>query len=128
MGIVDRIKARINEPPEDFESRAIYAWLSSLEDVTPVCSLEPRKHVRAAGVVQAIKLLPGENAPTLEVTLFDGTGEFSSVWLGRRRIPGIDLGTQMIVEGTTAGCDGLTESGRLRMINPAYELQPSTLA
>lgn len=57
---------------------------------------------------------------TLEIQVYDGTDEVTAVWLGRRKIPGIDLGSGLILEGTI----GRFRDDRLKMINPAYELLP----
>ena len=48
--------------------------------------------------------------------LTDGTGEITAVWTGRRAIPGLYLGTRLIVEGVLVQ----TPNGR-RMVNPAFE-------
>lgn len=127
MSILSRYKNRINEPPEEFESRALHEWSSGLDGVTSICALEPRSHVKTAGVVQSIRLTPGATAPTLEVTIFDGTGEVMGVWLGRKRIPGIDLGSQIVFTGTTCECRGVTGRQRLQIVNPSYDLQPQTI-
>ena len=43
---------------------------------------------------------PSEENPALEIELSDTTGlEFLVVWLGRRRIPGIDVGRRMVIHG-----------------------------
>jgi hypothetical protein len=52
----------------------------------------------------------------LEVVLWDGTGDLSARWLGRRKIRGLALGSRLMVEGV-AGRD----HGTLRMVNPTFE-------
>jgi hypothetical protein len=50
----------------------------------------------------------------------DGTGEISVVWMGRRSIPGLRLGTRVVVEGVLA--EG---RGRRKMVNPKFEFRPT---
>jgi len=58
--------------------------------------------------------------PTLEAELYDGTGTITLIWLGRRRIGGIDCGRSMVARGR------LTEhDGRPTIYNADYELRPS---
>ena len=78
-----------------------------------------RQRVRIAGVIRGVTLRPVGGVPALEADLFDGTGSVDVVWLGRRRIAGIDPGTQIIAEGRIG-----EQRGRLMMFNPAYTLLP----
>ena len=66
--------------------------------------------------VKRISLVPGDSYDSLEALLTDGTGEVLGVWTGRRSIPGMGLGTRMVVRGV------LTKAAvARRMVNPAYE-------
>ena len=60
-------------------------------------------------------------AATLEAELFDGTEGVTLIWLGRRRIPGIEPGRTMRVRGRIA-----LREGRKVLYNPYYEICPST--
>ncbi len=65
-------------------------------------------------------LRPLAGVPTLEAELYDGTGTVTLIWLGRRRIRGIDCGRSLIARGR------MTEhEGRPTIYNAAYELRPS---
>jgi cytochrome c-type biogenesis protein CcmE len=75
-----------------------------------------RSRVRLAGVVRRITVRPLEGNESLEALLYDGTGEVTVVWMGRRTIPGLNLGTRLVVEGLLAA----HRSGR-RMVNPSFE-------
>jgi len=66
-----------------------------------------------------VTLRPVGGVPALEADLFDGTGSVDVVWLGRRRIAGIDPGTKLVVEGRIG-----EQRGRLMMFNPTYTLLP----
>jgi len=75
-----------------------------------------RSRVRLAGIVKRITVHPEQGFEALEARLFDGTGEMSVVWMGRRSIPGLTLGTRLVVEGVV----GEQRLGR-RMVNPLFE-------
>lgn len=58
---------------------------------------------------------------SMEAELFDGTEGVTLIWLGRRRIPGIEPGRTMRVRGRLAMRDG-----RKVMYNPYYEICQAT--
>ncbi|GAB3280821.1 OB-fold nucleic acid binding domain-containing protein [Parasphingorhabdus pacifica] len=70
------------------------------------------------GRVRSVGLSPKTSAPTLEAELFDGTEGVTLVWLGRRRITGIEPGRTLKASGRIAVRDG-----RKVLYNPYYELQ-----
>jgi hypothetical protein len=63
---------------------------------------------------------PRSTVPALEIDLYDGSGSLTVVWLGRRRIPGIDPGRSMTVRGRLT-CN----TDRPTIYNPRYELKPT---
>jgi hypothetical protein len=52
----------------------------------------------------------------LEAILSDGTGEVTVVWMGRRAIRGLSLGTRLVVDGLLA-----EQRSEKRMVNPSFE-------
>jgi hypothetical protein len=86
-------------------------------DVTPISDVAWRSHVRIAGRVRSVRVAALHDAPTLEVVLVDGTGGISVVFLGRRGIAGVKVGTKMVVEGTVG-----VHKARLALLNPTYRL------
>jgi RecG-like helicase len=93
----------------------------ALHDVTPISETAWRTHVRVAGRVKGVRVQPwAEKIASLEVTLADSTGGITVVFLGRRTIGGIHLGSHLVVEGMVAEV-----RHQLAMINPAYQLLPS---
>ncbi len=74
--------------------------------------------VCVAGTVTAVVLRPRAGVPTLEAEVYDGTGTVTLVWLGRRRIRGIDPGRSLVGRGRMTHHDG-----RPAIYNPAYELK-----
>lgn len=59
----------------------------------------------------------GDGKASMEAELFDGTEGVTLIWLGRRRIPGIEPGRTMRVRGRLALRDG-----RKVLYNPYYEI------
>ncbi len=74
--------------------------------------------VVVAGTLRAVVLRPLAGVPTLEAELYDGTGCVTLVWLGRRRIRGIDPGRTLMASGRLTKRDG-----KATLFNPEYELQ-----
>jgi RecJ-like exonuclease len=73
--------------------------------------------VTVTGRLKSVVYTPRETVPTLEAELFDGSGSVTLVWLGRRRIPGIEPGRTLTARGRFAQFDG-----RKVIYNPWYEL------
>lgn len=86
---------------------------------TALADVPERARARIRGIVHTVTLQPRAGTPALEVELFDGTDIVTLIWLGQRRIGGIDVGRRMIVTGRVTTLDG-----RRVMFNPRYELLP----
>lgn len=76
---------------------------------SPVC---------VAGELRAVVLRPRAGVPTLEAELYDGTGTVTLIWLGRRRIRGIEPGRALVARGRLTRQDD-----RPTIYNPSYELR-----
>jgi hypothetical protein len=74
--------------------------------------------VRVGGRVRSLRVAPQHDAPLLELVLDDGTAAISVVFLGRRGLGGVGVGSRMVVDGTV----GLHRN-RLALLNPDYELR-----
>jgi hypothetical protein len=74
--------------------------------------------VCVAGTLRAVVLRPLAGVPTLEAELYDGTGTVTLVWLGRRRIRGIDPGRTLVARGRLTRREGAPT-----LFNPEYELR-----
>jgi hypothetical protein len=77
-----------------------------------------REKVKLQGSLRTVTLRPRGGVPALEAELYDGSGVITVVWLGRRRIAGIEPGRHVRVEGRI----GVQEGARV-MYNPRYELR-----
>jgi len=86
-------------------------------DSTPIAEAPDRGVVGIRGEVAGLQVVPHAGAPSLEVTIDDGTGRAVAVFTGRKRIGGLDPGRSVVVEGMAR-----RERGRLLLLNPAYTL------
>jgi hypothetical protein len=80
--------------------------------------LSDREVVTVFGHLKTVSLAPRAGTPTLEASLYDGSGAVTLVWLGRRQILGIKPGVSLIASGRVS-----CQDGRRIMFNPRYELQ-----
>jgi hypothetical protein len=97
------------------------AELESEVEKLPCVKLKNIEHGAMAvvgGRVRSVKFTPTANVPVLEAELFDGSAAVMLVWLGRRRIAGIEPGRRLIARGRVG-----VHFGRLAIYNPWYELQ-----
>ncbi len=72
------------------------------------------------GRLRSVTMRPGQQTPAVEAQLYDGTGEMTLLFLGRRRIPGITAGRPLAAHGRPVVRDGVR-----MMVNPRYELLPT---
>jgi RecJ-like exonuclease len=86
-------------------------------DCTAVSNCTRGTTVTITGRLRAVVYTPSETVPTLEAELFDGSDSMELVWLGRRRIAGIEPGRRVVVRGRVGVYDG-----RRAIYNPWYEL------
>jgi hypothetical protein len=71
--------------------------------------------MRGRGYIDRITIRP-RNAPP-QFTAVTAEPAVMLVWLGRRRIPGIEAGTELTFEGMVSRVDGLPT-----IYNPRYEI------
>lgn len=83
-----------------------------------VATVGNRERVVVSGVVRSVILRPRQGVPALEAELYDGSASVDLVWLGRRRIAGIEPGRRIRVEGLVCQM-----GGRPMIYNPRYELR-----
>lgn len=83
----------------------------------PIAEVRWRDRITVQGRVRAVRVAPQHDSPTLELVLDDGTASISVVFLGRRAVAGIQIGTHLEATGTV----GLHKA-RLAILNPQYRL------
>lgn len=84
----------------------------------PIADAGDRALVSLQGVLRTVTLRPRGGVPALEAELYDGTATLTVVFLGRRRIAGIEPGRPVQVTGRIG-----TQAGHRVMFNPRYELR-----
>jgi len=111
-----RLVARLTESDEDWLAAEIREWADTVADSIRIDDAKDRSRVKLAGAVRRITIRPVKGFEGMRLQLFDGTGEVSVVFLGRRSIPGLTLGSRLIVEGV------IGRSGDVRqVVNPSFE-------
>ena len=91
---------------------------SDEQGATPIKQCTARRRACVAGTLRTVTLRPRGGAPALEAELYDGSDVINLVWLGRRRIAGIEPGRLVWAEGLVS-----LQDGRKVMFNPRYELR-----
>jgi hypothetical protein len=111
-----KVVQRITKPIEVQDREALAKFCEDL-GVTGMDDVVAREHVRVGGEVRAVRIVPRAGAPALEVTLTDGRGFVTAVFLGRRKIAGLNPGRRVVLEGVAC-----PEGNRRLLFNPQYLL------
>ena len=88
------------------------------DGTTPIGAAAFRQRVDIEGQVRTVRVEPLSGTATLECLIEDDTGTMSIVFLGRSRIPGIEVGTRLRAQGVAGD-----HRGRLAILNPVYQLK-----
>lgn len=92
---------------------------ATAQGCAPIAPGTDREVVQIAGTVAAVTLRPRALTPALVAKVYDGSLTVQLVWLGRRRIVGIEPGAYVKVTGLLCHPGGVPT-----IYNPAYELVP----
>ena len=87
------------------------------EDRVRIAGIPVRQRATIAGRVRALRVQPWGGTPSLECTIVDDSGAITLVFLGRRDIAGVRVGTRLQAEGMVGD-----HHGKLAIINPRIEL------
>ncbi len=115
-GLLRKAFRRLSASPEDLDATDIRKHCN-MHALTPIADVKDRELVTVGGTVKEVALAPRAGVPTLEAVIYDGTGTVTVVWLGRRRLAGVDAGVEMQVCGRVSDRDG-----QRVVFNPSYEL------
>ena len=85
----------------------------------PIAAVQYRQPARVAGRVHTVRVQPHGGIASLECTIVDETGGIALVFLGRRGIAGMKVGSRVVAEGMVG-----EDRGRLAILNPVYEFLP----
>jgi hypothetical protein len=116
MGWLRRVRRFFTQSDEERLASEVREWAESVPGTTRIAACPSREPVRVAGMVRRLRLRPMDGVTTLEAVISDGTGEVTAAWMGRSHIPGMVLGTGIVLEGVLA-----RDGSGLRMVNPRFE-------
>jgi len=116
MGALRRWLDRLTESDEARLAAEVRDWADKVADTVRIGDAPTRGRVRIAGVIKRITVFPMQDHESLEAVISDGTGQVTVVFMGRRGIGGLSLGTRVVVEGVLG-----ERRGSVRMINPRLE-------
>jgi hypothetical protein len=120
MGRQRSLLHRLTASASSLDADELQDQVEELDCIRVDC-LQPGRRVQVAGRLRAVRYTPSENIPTLEAELFDGSDALNLVWLGRRRISGVEPGRRIVARGRVGVHDG-----RLAIYNPWYQLLPGS--
>lgn len=89
-----------------------------VQGCSKIGALTDREVVTLFGELKNVSLAPRAGTPSLEASLYDGSGVVTLVWLGRRKIVGIKPGVGLVASGRVS-----CQDGHRVIYNPRYELQ-----
>ena len=126
MSFLSRTIQKAAESDADRLLAEVGEWAITVPGVMPLAAAPMRQRVRVAGVVRRIRVWPREGSEPeyLEAVIVDGSraddgevAEVGATWIGRRSIPGLGLGTRLVIEGVIRR----ERTGSLTMDNPKFE-------
>lgn len=112
-----RALKRLSATPDELEADELQVD-REIQGCQQIEALHDREVVTVYGHLKNVSLAPRAGTPTLEASLYDGSGLVTLVWLGRRKIAGIKPGVRLVAHGRVSCHDG-----RRVIYNPRYELQ-----
>lgn len=118
-GFVRRITRRLTENPEERDAERLAAEADN-SGAQRAADCTRGQEVTMIGTLRSVETNAKGCAGGVRAELFDGTDTVTLVWLGQRRIPGIDCGRTLRVHGRL----GVLENGGKAIYNPRYEIQP----
>jgi len=116
-GAPEKASAKAPKPSLRVVEPAEPSATPSTTPLTPIGDVRWRTHARIRGRIRSLRVQPWANVATLECVVVDDTGGLLLVFLGRRRVAGVELGRSVIAEGMVGN-----QRGYLAMLNPEIEL------
>ncbi|WP_241384382.1 OB-fold nucleic acid binding domain-containing protein [Rhodococcus sp. CH91] len=116
-GYLRRLTRRLTEDIEELDAEEM-AESSHSTGALPVIECTRGQEVTMYGRLRSVESCSRAAAAVVEAEFFDGTDSIQLVWIGRRRIPGIEPGRTLTVRGRVGERDG-----RKVIYNPYYELR-----
>ena len=96
---------------------AVTGDAADIPAIAPINQAKWRNRIRATGTVRALRVQETQTGSSLGCEIGDEAGSLLLVFPGRRRIPGMELGARVLVEGMVGRW-----RRQLAILNPYYEL------
>lgn len=117
-GILRRLTRKLTEDPEQLDAEELTEEVATT-GANRAIDCRRGQEVTVVGTLRSVETNAKGCAGGVKAELFDGTDSVTLVWLGQRRIPGIDSGRTLKVHGRV----GKLENGSKAIYNPQYEIQ-----
>ena len=117
-GYLRRLTRRLTEHPEQRDVEELSDEIVNTGAQRAV-DCQRGQEVTVVGILRSVQANARGCAGGVRAELFDGTDTVTLVWLGQRRIPGIDSGRTLRVRGRL----GELGNGAKAIYNPHYEIQ-----
>jgi hypothetical protein len=117
-GYLRRLTRRLTEDPEQRDVDELADQAASTGAQRAI-DCQRGQEVTMVGTLRTVEANAKGCAGGVRAELFDGTDTVMLVWLGQRRIPGIESGRTLRVHGRL----GKLENGVKAIYNPHYEIQ-----
>jgi RecG wedge domain len=116
--ILRKLTRRLTEDPEQLDAEELSDEAESAGAQRAI-DCERGQEVTMVGTLRSVEANAKGCAGGVKAELFDGTDTVTLVWLGQRRIAGIEPGRTLRVHGRV----GKLENGSKAIYNPHYEIQ-----
>lgn len=113
-----RLTRRLTEDPERRDVEKLSDEVASTGAQRAI-DCQRGQEVTMVGTLRSVEANGRGCSGGVRAELFDGSDTVTLVWLGQRRIPGIDSGRTLRVHGRL----GELENGAKAIYNPRYEIQ-----
>ncbi|MCG7597960.1 OB-fold nucleic acid binding domain-containing protein [Mycobacterium sp. PSTR-4-N] len=117
-GYLRRLTRRLTEDPEQLDVEELSDDVEST-GAQKAIDCQRGQEVTMIGTLRSVECNGKACAGGVKAELFDGTDSVVLVWLGQRRIPGIEQGRTLKVHGRV----GKLDNGAKAIYNPLYEIQ-----
>ncbi|MEE6168354.1 MULTISPECIES: OB-fold nucleic acid binding domain-containing protein [Mycobacteriaceae] len=117
-GYLRRLTRRLTEDPEQLDVEELSDEAANTGAMKAI-NCQRGQEVTMVGTLRSVECNGKGCSGGVKAELFDGTDSVMLVWLGQRRIPGIESGRTLRVQGRV----GQLENGTKAIYNPRYEIQ-----
>lgn len=117
-GFVRRLSRKLTEHPGERDAEELTGAAASTGAHRAV-DCERGQEVTMVGTLRCVETNAKGCTAGVRAEFFDGTDTVTLVWLGQRRIPGIECGRTLRVRGRL----GRLDNGSKAIYNPYYEIQ-----